>query len=205
MLFLNNIKKIEIDDPVFGFSKTVVATSFNIDNRIRKYDISTSAQGRNATSKSYYVLSHSDTLDDYRYEVSVAYCPESKESGNYVYSFFPTKMRLSLPCIVHATFDLNSSRNALKQNSWENAKLMEVLADVIMEFSSWIAQKKELLGLFDWDASSLLLLNGNDRNDYPILSARIEDQFSHLRVIPTVGNQYKSWDETEFYGSRFSK
>ena len=204
LLFLNNIKKIEIDDPVFGFSKTVVATSFNIDNRIRKYDISTSAQGRNATSKSYYVLSHSDTLDDYRYEVSVAYCPESKESGNYVYSFFPTKMRLSLPCIVHATFDLNSSRNALKQNSWENAKLMEVLADVIMEFSSWIAQKKELLGLFDWDASSLLLLNGNDRNDYPILSARIEDQFSHLRVIPTVGNQYKSWDETEFYGSRFS-
>ena len=200
LIFLANINEIEILDNVHGTTQKLTSIQKPIEDDIRLYTITSPRQA----PISYYVLKESGEILDKKYEIGIAYCPEMKEPRHYLYSFFPTKKYIGLPCYVHATFDLNSSRNALKENSPENERLMGILAEALMRFSSWIAKSRAAGNIYNWDAVSVLSLNEFDRQDYPILAKCIEEKLPKLPIIPTVGRQYISLKETEYYGYEFS-
>ena len=200
LIFLTHIKRIEIQDKVHGNSQVITCTHEPLSEGVEQYHIMT--EGQDTTV--FYVLKRDGATDKNKYEVSIAYCPDRKVSGEYVYSFFPTRMRLGLPCVVHATFDLNSSRNALKDNSPENDTLMDFLASSLMDFSCWVAKHRASKGIYDWDAYSILSLNEFDKKDFPILDSQINAKLSELSIIPTIGRLYSPAKDVEYYGEEFS-
>ena len=200
LLFLTHIQRIEIQDKVHGTCQIITCSHGPLSDDVEQYHIMT--EGHETTV--FYVLKRDGVTDKNKYEVSIAYCPDKKVSGEYVYSFFPTRMRLGLPCVVHATFDLNSSRNALKDNSTENDTLMNILASSLMDFSSWVAKHRASKGIYDWDAYSILSLNEFDKKEFPILDSQINAKLSELSIIPTLGRLYSPAKDIEYYGEEFS-
>ena len=199
LIFLTNIKKIIIQDNIHNTTQVLTSTYKQYDEEILLYTISAQNQ-----QTSFFVLKKSGDVFNKKYGVSIAYCPELKDTRHYLYSFFPTKMYIGLPCLIHATFDLNSSRNAIKENSPENDKLMEILAGVLMHFSCWIAKHQASNDIYGWDAYSILSLNEYDRQDFPILDCCIKEQLPRLPIIPTIGRKYLPITEIEYYGNDFS-
>ena len=200
LIFLTHIKRIEIQDKVKGTTQVLTSSFKPLDDGILQYDIMSEGQA----PVTYFVLKDRDIIFDKKYEVSIAYCPEIHADRYYLYSFFPTKMYIGLPCLVHATFDLNSSRNALKENSKENDLLMEILAKNLIKMSCWVAQNRAKQNIYDWDALSIITLNELDRKDFPIIDRCIKGLFPDIPIIPTVGSEYLSYNDVEYYGNNFS-
>ena len=67
------------------------------------------------------------------------------------YTYFPTTFQLSwLPCILHATFDLDPSRNGINK-SQANIELMRVCGEFVAQISVDIAEKTDWANAFTDD------------------------------------------------------
>lgn len=78
----------------------------------------------------------------YHYETAAAFEPEGYALNYPIYSFFPTDVVFHLPCILHASLELDNSRSTLIKDSDRNKKMMELLADNVYTLSEYI--KKNL-------------------------------------------------------------
>ncbi|WP_041611097.1 sacsin N-terminal ATP-binding-like domain-containing protein [Treponema primitia] len=113
LLFLNNIKKITIQSE----SKTIEFQSEK--NKSGNFESIT------IKGKKWKVFSKEDMLpDEYQdknknevqaYNLKVAFQDDLSDDYGKLFNFFPTQLSVSLPCIIHGTFDLNSNRNHLNE------------------------------------------------------------------------------------------
>ena len=87
--------------------KSISITGNQVENRIITCD-----------KNKWLFYSEEGSIGDKEYCISLAYPKEQSklEDTNPLYSFFPTKINVNLPIIIHATFELTSSRNGLVDN-----------------------------------------------------------------------------------------
>ena len=195
LLFLSNIKKIDIQ---VDLEHTTIKKEVDSENSMTVYD-STHPNGI-----AYTIFSDNDICEideSKKYEIKIAYTQEDDKEGEYIYTFFPTKVRIGLPCVIHATFDLNSSRNALNEtelNTWMQGKIAECL----ISFAKELALNDNRIS---WDYVQLLTLNEYDKKDFSTLHEKILDKIKmgDLPIYPTHCG-YMALNETIRYSEEFA-
>lgn len=75
------------------------------------------------------------------YEIKMAIDQEFKKSSPYLYSYFPTNIRLSQPYILHATFDLDSTRNQIN-DSPKNEFLLKEIVKFTVDVAKYFTEGK---------------------------------------------------------------
>lgn len=200
LLFLTHIHKIAINSDtwrVIVIERKLVEGS---DPHVRKITVVDSDHPKGKK----WTVYHTNGIDETtrrRYEVSIAYDTEDKESGKYIYTFFPTRVSFSLPLVLHATFELNSSRNSIN-SSEANNKMQERIADALCHFSKYLAETKtkQKAGQCDWDCFDIVnLTDQHDIDKFPLISAKLKKNIDDLAIYPTTGGSYQQLGSTTHY------
>lgn len=86
------------------------------------------------------------------YSLKLALQKDLSDNAHELFSFFPTKIRLCLPMIVHGTFELDSSRNRIIDSEKNRFLVGELLKLLFEESVRW----KERGGAANWQPFQLL-------------------------------------------------
>lgn len=137
-----------------------------------------------------------------KYSIKIA-VPERKELNAYpIYNFLPTKIILPFPYIIHATLDVNSSRDYITsgENTLEglsNKWILGKVAEVIKRCVERELQKGEC----DWSAYSMLVPHEKIDNIFvrTELGSKLEGYCNEMSVFPTICGKYVKASSFWFY------
>ncbi len=131
------------------------------------------------------------------YEVACAFCLTDSEQNNNepIYDFFPTRVPFGLPCLLHATLELDSSRNSLIQESANNHAVIKKLTSVVWRIAEYIKTQRN-----SWDAYALMrpwIASANG-------SEYIQELYDGLtktagNYVPTLGAGYVKPEACNYY------
>lgn len=195
LLFLRNLKSIEItiDDEV------ITATSVEVKDEIQKGKIK-----RFSLNNEDWVVCkrRGDSISTGKpFGVACAYCLKSidRPSNTPIFNYFPTKITFPLPCILHATLELDSSRNSIITDDSYNRDLIIELSYAIKDIADYL---KTVLPFPSWDPLSLMNPNKYDSNNNEycqLLLKSLEDLEDNCSegYIPTLDGKYK--DKNNYY------
>ncbi|MBC7389678.1 MAG: DUF3883 domain-containing protein [Opitutaceae bacterium] len=201
LLFLKNIKVVLIE----GVGEQIVHQLNSIKNSDKVLI------GEDIWELKNLALNRSDILpDEYQdfnteerlhYNVQIA-IKEGELANNYkLHNYFPTELTINLPCILHGTFDLDSSRNHSKltpRNEFILDKLIELTRNTALELCN-----REL----GWNGYRLLTAT-EDFSDSALIQSfyrKIRETKVSLAIYPSVDKNYYKIDDIKFYGDDFSK
>ncbi len=178
MLFLNHIDTIKIDidnDDIIKEHKKAKLQRWNVREKEGTFPKD--------------ILGEND--EQTKYQVKIAFSDDMKNNEKRLFSYFPTRVGIAMPFIVHGTFDLNSSRNDLndsKKNKWVLSKL----AKLIVKTAEEIAQKDiptHALRMFQYDGSPGILENLG-------FYKKLERYKRHLRIFPCTDGKFRKLKDT---------
>ena len=208
LLFLQNIKKIKVT--INNEERIIFKGSVkNTDDNLQKIIISDNSLNAHEwliyRKRGFLPVNIEDDITvNKKYEISIAYDKENHSSGNVVYAFFPTKVQLHLPCVLHATFELNSSRNNINSSDVNN-KIQEFIADALIEFAELLARNDNASNT-TWHYLEMLLIdNENEKNEFPIINDRLLEKRKLAKVFPTIADGYRCLSETSHYSEKWAE
>lgn len=188
LLFLHNVRHIiiVIDGQIKEYEKSCVSkkndslieVKLNGNHWIQSYESS--------------ILNDTDT----EYEVSCAFCLNQPHESYKIFSYFPTQTDFPFPCILHASLELDSSRNSLVSNDENNKIMMHKLAGQIAKVSTYLKQQP---GRHDWYPYMLMRPDtSKQQNEYVnLLIKSVYDLSVDGEFIPTVDGGFT--DENGYY------
>lgn len=199
LLFLNNIQKIAIQRD----SERLELQSLKVF--YSEYESVT------IKDKKWKVFSKDDLLpNEYQdskkiekesYNLKVAFQDDLSDNYRKLFNFFPTQLSISLPCIIHGTFELNSSRNHLN-DSPKNEYILKELVNLLKDCALYLTKEN-----VDWRPYKLLspLSKLSD-------SKLIEEFYSNLErlkksenIYPCINNEYNQLSSAFYYDDEFSE
>ena len=134
-------------------------------------------QDSNKTEKEYY-------------QIKIAVEDNFEKSSPYLYSFFPTNIKLNQPYVLHATFDLDATRNQLNESE-KNRYILEKVVAFTIEVAKYFSQAKV-------SYQPLSILNHTHKADtldnlgyYDLIKEAINTE----AVFPCINNTYKTLEE----------
>ncbi|WP_367769064.1 DUF3883 domain-containing protein [Flavobacterium sp. WC2421] len=136
------------------------------------------------------------------YKYKIAWQNDLSDKETRFATYFPTQVATHLPYLIHATFDLDPSRNHLNKSD-DNDYILIQIAESLKEIASTEIVNKDNP---DWRALDFLTVDGKSEN--LLLDAffqNIESAKSELAIYPTVNGFYKKINEVKFYGNDFSE
>ena len=142
-----------------------------------------------------------DKNEKLSYEIAIAIGDDFSVKKNFVYSFFKTDIEISLPCIIHGSFDLNSSRTQLTQSDVNNF-IVRKIAREICKISLFIKNDSEIA---NWNSFELVYPKGNAVFRFYELFELLSQFRGNAKICPCVDNKYRKINETVFYSDDFSK
>lgn len=199
LLFLNNINRISFSingDPI-EFARERKENSITInektwqiyDNKINANDPEVPAEFQN-----------NEILEAEVYSLKIAVRAGLRDKGNNLFCFFPTKINVNFPMIIHGTFELDSSRNRITdtpKNKFLIGKLIDLIFEVSDDFfpgeSSW-----DKMRLFNYGENKNAVLE-KDFSFYKL----IEDRLKNLPVFPALDGSYKSYANIKYHNNDF--
>lgn len=206
LLFVRNINKITIND---NGSIRVLSSIHESKKDYTEYAIDQLYEEKSCT-KIYHVYSHSDVFpEEYQkendkieplfYEIAVAVDGEGdfSKKKNFLYSFFRTDIEIPLPCIIHGSFELNSSRNTCivdKKNDYIWGKIAELLLTVSKKLQ--VPNQPA-----NWNSYELLALN----HSCSYLDSYLNKFLLEEQLYPCYDNAYRKAEESMFYSEEFSR
>jgi hypothetical protein len=134
------------------------------------------------------------------YNLKVAFQEDLSDTYGKLFNFFPTQLSISLPCIIHGTFELNSSRNHLNESK-KNEYILKELVVLLKECSLFLTRKK-----IDWRPYKILTTS-NKSSDSKLITTFYSDLEALKKteaIYPSICNRYNSLDETVFYTDEFN-
>ena len=197
LLFLNNITSIHFK----GFEDNIQNIIIDGKKEIKK--------PIKISGKEWIFYKHNGKLDsEYQdkdsaeqefYQVKIAIPQNFENETDVLFTFFPTKVNLEFPFVVHGTFDLDSSRNQLRKSD-KNKFVLEKLIELIIETAKKISQKE-----ISWEPIKLLRYGSQNRvledlGFYELINGKIKE----LALFPCVDGKYKRIDDTIQYSNDFS-
>jgi len=123
------------------------------------------------------------------YQLKLAVNDALENDYKYLFSYFPTQVRLDVPYLIHGTFDLDQNRNQLN-NTKRNRKVLKKLVGFIVDTASYFTEQE-----LSW--KPLSLLNFKRKSDNPTLenlgfNNAVDTALKEEKLWPCVSNTYKS-------------
>ena len=187
MHFINNIKEITIekdDEPKKIFIKE--------DWKIKKEEA--------LIPKKY----QDDDEEEEHYQLKIILPPENKSVSPFLFSYFPTKIKIDFPALIHGTFDLNPSRDIMDDDiNSKNQFIVQQLAKFVIKVAEELIDKKDS----NWKAYEFV--NIAHRHQDIILTdfgfyEIIEKWKETAQIYPCINNIYRDKNSWKFYGKDFS-
>lgn len=190
------IEQLEsLDERVLLFltwCKSISITGNRIENRIITCD------------KSKWLF-HRDSgnIGEKKYSIILAYPKDESKlrDSNPLHTFFPTKINIDLPIIVHATFELTMSRNELIDNSI-NEEMQKYVAKSIVDFAE--LELSAFYSIPSWDIYHAIDTNTNYDDIYP-LKRRLDSLKHDAKIYPTIDGTYEFINNTYYYSEEVSE
>lgn len=141
-----------------------------------------------------------DKKEEEFYQIKIAMEENMSRSTGRLYSFFPTNIQLNQPYILHATFDLDSTRNQLvdsQKNKIILEKVVQFTIKVAKYFARGNASYKPLQILTHKHKADTL-----ENLDY---YKAIETAFRREPLYPCVDNEFRKLSQVVYFGDGFAK
>jgi len=175
-LFLNHVQEIVI------IQNSTIIKEIKKEELLKEWTI---YQKGDILDKEYWDKEN----EEEKYDLRIAINKSNKNYINELFSYFPTKVDIRLPYIVHGTFELNSSRNEIndsKKNRFILLKLVEL-----------IGETAKLLSSFNVNYKALEMLSYTYKNN--ILEAfgfynNIDRYIESADIFPCLDGTYRSKD-----------
>lgn len=138
--------------------------------------------------------------DEEYYQIKIAIEENFEVSSSNLYSFFPTKIQLKQPYILHATFDLDSTRNQINdsdKNRYILKKIVKFTIKVAKYFSKINVSYKPLEILHHAHEADTL----SDLGYYDLINEAINTE----ALLPCVDNTYKTVADSLFITNQFGQ
>ncbi len=195
LLFLNHTIQIEIAgakelDKILVLSKEVTNGKTSLSVNGFKWNVFDSGELN---------LPHNA---DKHYRFKIAWQNDLQDKESRFATYFPTQVAIYLPCLIHATFDLDPSRNYLNKTEDNEFILKQIAVSLTTLATSELLSKNGS----DWKSYRFLTPVGKSENKLLIpFFSDIETLKPKLDLCPTVGGQYKKLSEVKYYGNDFSE
>ncbi len=193
LLFLNSIQKIslEIDGNVKEFTKNA-ESSEEVEN------IVITTKTINEVSWKVYTLEGKIDKDcieneedkETNFQIKIAIADNFTKPNSYLFSFFPTNIKFDQEYILHATFELDSTRNQVI-NSEKNKFLLKKIVEFTIEVAKLHSQSEV-------NYNALRILNYKHKADvldkygyYDLIDKALENE----PIYPCLDNTYKAKNE----------
>jgi len=194
LLFLNHTKEIEILGTA-GLDKKLILEKHDegedhfLSVNHNKWQIDDSGD-----------ISLPDNQEKF-FRYKIAWQENLSDKDSRFFTFFRTEVATYLPCLIHATFDLDPSRNYLNKTG-DNKYILSEIAKAIARLAS---EKIKRNGNADWKAYQFLVIEGKSDNTLlsPFFSA-IDDYKNTLDIYPCVDGFYRTKKEVKYFGNEFS-
>lgn len=142
--------------------------------------------------------SSSETVEHYNIQVAVR---ESLPADyKNLFNYFPTQFAISLPCVLHATFDLDGSRNNLsasRKNEYIVERVKELFGKIALSLTK---------GEPSWNAIRILTpaISSSDSPLIKSLYSRLETLRDSLAIYPCVNGQFCTKSQAIYYNDEFA-
>ena len=199
LLFLNTIKKITIarDSDLMELHsvKETIENFELISIKDKKWQV--------FSRENLLPEEHQDKSKNEKqsYSLKVAFQEDLSDDYKKLFNFFPTQLSISLPCIIHGTFELNSSRNHLN-DSKKNRYILKELVELFKTCILYLAKQN-----VDWRAYQLIspLPAVSDSKLIEVFYEELEGLKNTERIYPCIGNEYNLLEESIYYSDEFNR
>lgn len=199
LLFLNNIHKIKVQK---GSESLELKSS---KQKIENYEQVTiqDKQWKVFSKENVLPEEHQDISKNEKqfYNLKVAIKEDLSDDYNKLFNFFPTQLTISLPCIIHGTFELNSSRNHLNESK-RNEFIIKELVLLMKDCALYLTKQN-----IDWRPLKLISTSSNT-SDSKLIETFYKD-LENLKntesIYPCINNQYNKLDEAVYYSDEFNR
>ena len=144
-------------------------------------------------------LSDSNKKEVEFYQIKIAIEKNFEHSSPNLYSFFPTNIKLDQPYVLHATFDLDATRNQIN-DSEKNKFILNKIVDFTVNVAKFYATENV-------SYRPLEILNHNHSADtlgnlgyYDLVQEAIRTE----SVFPCIDNTYKKLEEVIYISDEFA-
>lgn len=188
LLFLKNLNSIviKIDKTEMEYKATAIK---NLNEKIVERTISYKTRDNQYIEDNWWILSSNSHVKDKICNVQIAITPQNMENKNSaLFNYLPTNHIIKLPCILHATLELTSSRKQIQDNSELNEEiLMQTIPKAFNELAEYIRDNNKE----DCWSAYRLLSAPKDSDD-----GLIKLLYNKILEIRDNGNFYPCIDET---------
>lgn len=188
LLFLNNIQKITIQ---IGAERTELASNKVPGERFELVSIKDKKwkvfSKENILPAEYQDISKNEQQS---YNLKVAFQEDLTDNYRKLFNFFPTQLSISLPCIIHGTFELNSSRNHLNESK-KNEFILKELVQLLKECAKYLTEQQ-----VDWSAYKLIspASKASDSKLIETFYNELESLKQTEKIYPCINNAYNAVD-----------
>lgn len=199
LLFLNNIETIKINQT--GLSEIFLKSDKSYQEDFCLVSIK---------DKSWRVFEKKDELpEEYQdknknekqyFQLKVAFQKDLSDNFNKLFNFFPTQLSVSLPCIIHGTFELNSSRNHLNESK-RNKFILENLVGLLKECAIYLSELS-----LDWKAYQILTpkMMQSDSKLIETFYLNLNSAKEASSVYPCIDGSYLTFEDVTYYNDNFN-
>ena len=192
LLFLQSIKQVKV--PYFNFTNIENCISVNRNEweiHAKDEELEEKYQDKNKNEKR-------------KYSIKIAIPTEGLlETESTLYNYLPSKESVHLPFLLHATVELNSSRNHVNESN-VNDYILEKAAELICKIANEHLKKTQ--GCPDWTAYRMMTptISEKDYGSLKALYARLDELKKDMAIYPTVDNQYATANDYCYYNDDIS-
>lgn len=189
LLFLNNLEEISVE--IDGEKEIIKLT-----NRVEYIEEGLKVSKQDIGGISWKVFTREGEIDnkiitdlkdkETSYQIKIAISDNFEYSNPYLFSFFPTNIQFDQDYILHATFELDSTRNQII-DSEKNKFLLKEIVDFLINVAKTFSSKKS-----SFDA--LRVLNIKHRADilqkYGFYDL-VEEALQNEEIYPCIDGNYR--------------
>lgn len=189
LLFLNYARSITID-----IEKNEVEYR-RVDNKnetiIEKYE-----NGTKIESTTWILREEHNEIEGKYYSVAVAYRKDGKApERNTLYSYLPTEVILPLPLLMHATLELDGTRNHIVRNSNTNKEVLSKAANLLI---ATVCEKASRRKKSSYDELRMIIpqsdIVNSELTQYSFWET-LDALVKKAAILPTVNDKYICADD----------
>lgn len=198
LLFLNHIEKIEIIK-----DKEILKSISSKKENFQDYSIINIGDKKwtlfGKTADLPQKLQDSNKSYKQQYSIKIAFQDDLSDDYKQLFNFFPTKVNVHLPCILHGTFELNNSRDHLNDS--------DVNRFIIAQYAYLFDNAVKYLKIKETNWLPYKLVNpikeDSDSSIIPLLYQLLKEYTSKEKIFPCLDGTYRKVGDYHYYGNQF--
>lgn len=140
--------------------------------------------------------------EEKHYQIKIGWKDDLSDQDTSFFTYFPTQVKTHFPCLIHASFELDPTRNQINDLE-DNHMVLKEIVNVLCDLATNELQK----GLkADWRGFSLLTPVGSSENK--LLNKYLFDELLEkkkaLAIYPCLDGKYRAKEEVVFFNNDFS-